>query len=65
MLMKSQDGESMHLLDTETGEVREILSVSPALVGEEFSVSLDNCWIYFSLFSREADIWMLDLEPEP
>jgi Tol biopolymer transport system component len=51
---------NMYLLDTITGEVRNILSD----VEVEFSVSPDNRWIYFSRSVREADIWMVTLNQE-
>ncbi len=51
---------NMYLLDTVSGDVRNILSdVEP-----DFSVSADNGWIYFSRSIAEADIWMLTLNQE-
>jgi TolB protein len=50
----------MYLLDTVSGDVREILSNVRGI----FSISRDNRWIYFSRFIQEADIWMLTLNEE-
>ena len=51
------------LVDSESGSVGEVLSISPDTV-EHVSVSPDNRWIYFTRRISEADIWLLTLNEE-
>jgi Tol biopolymer transport system component len=62
-LLYSHEG-SLLLVDSETKEVRELLSIEPDVFYETFSISKDNEWISFSRLTREADIWMLTLNEE-
>jgi Tol biopolymer transport system component len=50
----------MYLLDTRTGQRRELYSVAPANFGT-LSLSRDNRRLYYSLLSSEADIWLVSL----
>jgi Tol biopolymer transport system component len=54
----------MYLLDVETLEHRELLSVEPPaeIQPYEHSVSADGRTIYFTQSVSEADVWLLDLE---
>ena len=57
------------LLDTETGEHREVLSseilgITPDTINFWPRLSLDNRAIIFTRFHEEADIWMLTLRDE-
>jgi hypothetical protein len=54
---------SIHLVDSDSGRVREVLSVPPDRI-ETVSISQDNRWIYFNRLVDEADIWMLTLNEE-
>jgi Tol biopolymer transport system component len=58
-----RDSGELYLLDSESGKVDEVLSVSPDHFNL-FSVSPDNRSIYFTRNSSEADIWMLSLNEE-
>jgi Tol biopolymer transport system component/predicted Ser/Thr protein kinase len=51
---------AMYLLDTRTGRVSEILSVTPNEIGSP-APSRDDRRIYFGLSSTEADVWMMSL----
>jgi Tol biopolymer transport system component len=62
-LLFSDDADKIFVLDSESGRVGEVLSLSPDYVGG-FSISHDNRWIYFSREKAEADIWMLTLNEE-
>jgi Tol biopolymer transport system component len=59
-LLYGSFSNKMFLLDTVSGDVREILSNVRAI----FSISRDNRWIYFSRRVQEADIWMFTLDRE-
>jgi TolB protein len=59
-LLYGSFSNKMYLMDTVSGDVREILSDVRAI----FTISRDNRWIYFSRFVQEADIWMLTLNQE-
>ena len=53
----------LNLLDTESGSVRELMSVFPGgFMG--IAVSGDDRWIYFGREENEADIWLLTLNEE-
>jgi hypothetical protein len=50
----------MLLLDTRTGRERELYNVEPRGFGL-VTLSRDNRRIYYSLFSSEANVWMVSL----
>jgi eukaryotic-like serine/threonine-protein kinase len=50
----------LYLLDTLTGQRRELYSVAPNNFGR-LSLSRDNRRLYYSLFTPEADIWLVSL----
>ena len=52
----------LHLIDSRSKKVREILSVAPNEFGLGVTISRDDRLIYFSLISTEADIWLMNLE---
>ena len=54
---------TLKLVDTETNEQNEILSVDQGRVGS-FCLSKSNDFIYFLRVRDEADIWMLTLDEE-
>jgi WD40 repeat protein len=62
VLFSGSQGE-IKLVDSESGRVREVLSVSPDYAGG-VCVSPDNRSIYFPLNIFEADIWMLTLNDD-
>jgi Tol biopolymer transport system component len=62
LLFFSQD--RLYLLDTQTGQTQELLSVAPNRF-QSLGVSRDNHVIYFSLQTTEADVWMAELEARP
>ena len=49
-------GGKLFLIDSKTGETRQIYSVEPQKF-QSFCVSHENRQIYFALTSTEADIW--------
>ena len=49
----------LHLLDTLSGQPREVLSVHPDAVDVTFGLSPDNHVIYFTRINRQADVWMI------
>ncbi len=61
-LIFSTHGEpAIYLLDTRSGKVREILSVTPnAVYG--VAPTRDDRRIYFGLGAVEADVWLMSLE---
>lgn len=60
-LLFLKDGK-IFLLDSESGEYGEVVSVSPGHVDSLGSISPDNRWIYFSRRLAEADLWLLNPE---
>jgi Tol biopolymer transport system component/predicted Ser/Thr protein kinase len=50
----------MYLLDSRSGETRDLYSVEPNNF-TRFTLSRDNRRIYYSLFSTEANLWLLSL----
>lgn len=54
-----QWGTSLYLVDSNAPEPRVVFSSVPDRLGEVFSVSSDDRWIYVSLDRREADAWLL------
>lgn len=51
----------LYLIDSQSKEVRELLSVSPDEFGIGVTISHDDCQIYFSVVTIEADIWLMTL----
>jgi hypothetical protein len=49
--------DKLNLLDTETRQVTELLSVAPRLL-QFIAVSKDNRFINLSVNTTEADIWL-------
>ena len=49
----------LYLLDVETGETSELLSVEPNSLASVFDVSPGDDWIYFSMIATEADVWTM------
>jgi hypothetical protein len=58
-----QWGQSLYLLDSRSPEPRPVFSSVPDGLGEVFSLSSDDRWIYVSLDRREADVWLMTREP--
>ena len=57
------DKGKIHLLDTASGTLRELLSVMPEEIARRgFAVSPDDRYIYFSISTTEADVWMVEFE---
>jgi hypothetical protein len=61
LLVTSTGG--IHIVDIESGNVHEVLSLSPDRVFYS-SVSRDLRTLYFTRITAEADIWMLTLDEE-
>jgi Tol biopolymer transport system component len=59
LLFLNESG-GISLVDVQSKEVQEVLSVHPDRTGYR-AVSADGRWIYFNRFSLETDIWMLTL----
>ncbi len=57
---KIQQGK-LYLIDSRSKNMREILSVSPNEFGLGVTISRNDCPIYFSLITTEADIWLMTL----
>jgi Tol biopolymer transport system component len=56
-------GGSLYLVDSESKQHHELLSVAPALISRfAIRVSPDDRTIYFTRIDHESDIWMLTLE---
>jgi Tol biopolymer transport system component len=57
------DRGRIHLLDSESGKTKELVSVMPEEIARRgFAVSPDDRRIYFSVSTTEADVWMAELE---
>ena len=55
------DRGKIHLLDSQSGASRELLSIVPDEVARRgFAVSPDDRHIYFSVSTTEADVWMIE-----
>jgi Tol biopolymer transport system component len=59
-LLCSADGK-LNVLDSQSGAVREILSVAPLSFARGLSISADNRTIYFSIVEDEGDVWLASL----
>jgi len=55
------DQGQIHIVDSQTKKVHEILSVAPYAVGL-VNISRDDRLIYHSIVQTEADVWMMTLE---
>ncbi len=61
-LLFHHDGR-IYLVDSQSKQVREVLSVAPGEVAKRgFALSRNARQIYFSLARTEADIWLLSME---
>lgn len=49
----------LHLLDTVSGRLREVLSIFPDALDVTFGLSPDNRVIYFTRINRQSDVWMI------
>ena len=57
------DKGKVHLLDSVSKSVRELVSVMPEEIARRgFAVSPDDRRIYFSVSTTEADVWMVEFE---
>lgn len=57
------DKGKIYLLDTASGNTRELVSVMPEDVARRgFAVSPDDLRIYFSVSTTEADVWMMEFQ---
>ena len=51
----------IHLTDSESGVTRELVSMGPEeIAGRGFAVSPDDRYIYFSVSTTEADVWLAE-----
>ena len=69
-MFRGEDESTIFLLDTETGEIREVMSsdsllIAPDRIGVLPGLSPDNRSIYIERQHQEADIWMLTFDQEP
>jgi eukaryotic-like serine/threonine-protein kinase len=55
-------GDRLDMLDSQSREVREVLSFAPQWPGGSFSISADNRAIYFSVVEDEGSIWVVSLK---
>jgi Tol biopolymer transport system component len=67
LMFRGEDESTIFLLDTETGEIQEVmssdsLSIAPDGIGVRPAVSPDNRSIYIERLHQEADIWMLTFD---
>ena len=61
-LLFHQRGQ-IHLMDSGTGRMREVLSIAPEEVARRgFAVSPDDRNIYYAVSTTEADVWLVDFE---
>jgi Tol biopolymer transport system component len=51
----------LHLVDSQSKQVRQVLSVAPQGAGR-FSLSRDDRVIYLEVATNEADIWMMTMK---
>ncbi|HEX5731654.1 MAG TPA: hypothetical protein VF131_02375 [Blastocatellia bacterium] len=51
----------LYIVDTQTKKPRELFYAAPYEV-ERFKISKDERMIYYSITTREADIWLATLE---
>jgi TolB protein len=63
VIFQKRDGSGLYLVAIESGDVHELLSLSPDGLHLP-TLSPDNQWIYFERVKNEADIWMLSLNEE-
>ena len=54
-------GGKLNVLDSQSGAVREILSVAPLSFARGLSITADNRTIYFSIVEDEGDVWLASL----
>jgi Tol biopolymer transport system component len=57
------DNGRLHIVDSETGVQKEVLSIAPDEVARRgFAVSPDDRHIYFSVSITQADVWLMEME---
>jgi dipeptidyl aminopeptidase/acylaminoacyl peptidase len=54
-------GGTLNVVDSQSGAVREILSVAPLSIERGLSISADSRTIYFSIAEDEGDVWLASL----
>jgi Tol biopolymer transport system component/predicted Ser/Thr protein kinase len=52
----------VYLVDSQSKQIREVLSAAPHDIGFAIALSRDDRLIYFTLVTTEADIWLMTLE---
>jgi serine/threonine protein kinase len=60
-----RDGGKILLLDGKTSSFRELLSLEPDRIAQDFGLASDDRTIYFIRTRSEADIWMVTLHETP
>lgn len=55
------NNDKVFLLDTQTGKLKELLSVKPSII-DSISISKDNRSIYYSVRKKESDIWLAKVQ---
>ncbi len=55
-------GAQLKMLDSQSREIKEILSLAPRLFGPFVSISADNRTIYFTAVEDEGNIWLASLK---
>jgi hypothetical protein len=56
------DEQKVYLIDSQSGKVREILSVAPHELGSIFTLARNDRTIAFILEVTEADIWLMSVQ---
>jgi hypothetical protein len=55
---------TLHLVDSQTGDTKEVFQPKPGGAMQYYSLSADNRWIYYTHVTSESDIWMLAFDEE-
>lgn len=53
--------DKIFLLDTQSGKLKELLSVKPSII-DSIAVTKNNRAIYYSVKKRESDIWLANIQ---
>ena len=53
--------DAISLFDRQSGKKKLVLSAQPDDIAHIFALSRDEQWIYFSVKSTEADVWLAEL----
>ena len=59
VLFRDTATQTIHIVDSRTGEAHQLLSVAPDGLGSSLAVSPDQRWIYFTHSSADNDIYLL------